>query len=88
MPDKFDINLIDYTESIMPYVRHLHISDAYGNNGEGIQIGEGDIDFENLFQEMKAFDFSWVPEIWSGHLHEGAGVYECLKRLERYQGAL
>lgn len=85
---KFNTSLIDYTKTVMPYVSHVHISDAYGNNGEGIQIGEGDIDFESLFREMKAFKFSWVPEIWSGHLHGGAGIYECLKRLEKYEGAL
>lgn len=85
---KFNISLIDYTKTVMPYVSHIHISDAYGHNGEGIQIGEGDIDFESLFTEMKDFKFSWVPEIWSGHLYEGAGIYECLKRLEKYEGTL
>lgn len=85
---KFNTDLIKYTKAVMPYVYHIHISDAYGNNGEGIQIGEGEIDFKNLFMEIKDFEFSWVPEIWSGHLHEGAGIYEGLKRLEKYEGAL
>jgi N-acetylneuraminate synthase len=85
---KFNISLADYAKTVMPFVSHIHISDAYGNNGEGVQIGEGEIDFDRVFQEIQPFDFSWVPEIWSGHLHEGAGVYECLKRLVKYEGVL
>lgn len=85
---KFNASLVDYTKAVMPYVSHIHISDAFGTNGEGLQIGEGDIDFDALVPVMKSFKFSWVPEIWSGHLHEGTGIYECLKRLEKYEGAL
>jgi len=85
---KFNVSLIEYTKAVMPYVSHIHISDARGNSGEGIQIGKGEIDFKSLFTEIKDFEFSWVPEIWSGHLHEGAGIYECLKKLEKYKESL
>jgi N-acetylneuraminate synthase len=40
------------------------------------------MDFDSLFEIMGDYKFSWVPEIWSGHLHEGAGTYECMKVLE------
>ena len=66
----------------MPIVDHVHISDANGINGEGLQIGEGDLDFDGVFSEMKDFDFTWVTEIWSGHLHNAAGNYKALKLLE------
>ncbi len=78
----FDIEINEYTKEIMPIVSHVHISDAYGTNGEGVQIGEGCMDFDSLFEIMGGYKFSWVPEIWSGHLHEGAGTYECMKILE------
>ncbi|WP_041960236.1 N-acetylneuraminate synthase family protein [Sulfurospirillum arsenophilum] len=84
----FNVDLKEYTKKIMPFVGHVHISDAYGNNGEGVQIDEGCIDFDGLFSEMENYQFSWVSEIWSGHLHEGAGTYECMKRLKKYAGKL
>ena len=76
--NEFGIDLADYTKEIMPLVKHIHISDAYGNNGEGVQIGEGSINFDKVLKEVKPYKFTWVPEIWSGHLHQGAGTYKCM----------
>jgi len=84
----FNLDLNAYTKKIMPHVHHVHVSDAKGIHGEGIQVGEGEIDFDSLFEEMQDFEFSWVPEVWSGHLHQGAGIYNCLKKLEKYNGSL
>ena len=66
----------------MPYVAHVHISDAVGLNGEGLQIYEGDVDFDSVMSLFKSYDFSWVTEIWSGHLHNGCGTYKALCALE------
>lgn len=86
---EYNLDLTEYTKIIMPLVRHIHISDAYGNSGEGIQIGEGEIAFNKVLHEVGLYDFSWVPEIWSGHLHHGAGTYKCMQILnERYAGVL
>ena len=85
---EFGTDLADYTKAVRPYIRHIHISDALGSSGEGLQIGDGEIDFETLFKEIEDLEFSWVPEIWSGHLHNGAGIYECLKKLAKYAGTL
>lgn len=84
----FDIDINEYTKEIMDIVGHVHISDAYGTNGEGVQIGEGCMNFDALFEIMGEYKFSWVPEIWSGHLHEGSGTYECMKLLEKYSTKL
>ncbi len=87
--NEFNIDLVEYTKEVMPIVGHVHISDAYGNNGEGVKIGEGNIDFEPVLKEMEKFQFSWVSEIWSGHLHNGAGTYKCMRILdEKYAGML
>jgi len=80
--NEFGVDLAEYTKEIMPIVKHIHISDAYGNNGEGVQIGEGSIDFPSVYKELVPYNFTWVPEIWSGDLHEGAGTYICMKILE------
>ena len=76
-------DLVEYTKMVMPIVGHIHISDAEGIGGEGLQIGEGELDFDGVFNEMKGFDFTWVTEIWSGHLHNAAGNYKALKLLEK-----
>jgi len=78
---EFEIDLAEYTKEIMPIVKHIHISDAYGNSGEGVQIGEGHIDFDKVLKEVKKHQFTWVPEIWSGHLHQGGGTYKCMQIL-------
>jgi N-acetylneuraminate synthase len=81
-------SLEDYTKNIMPYVAHLHISDAVGLNGEGVQIFEGDVDFEKVFYMLKNYSYSWVTEIWSGHLHDGCGTHKALCDLENYYNKL
>ncbi|MFQ5893100.1 MAG: N-acetylneuraminate synthase family protein [Nitrospinota bacterium] len=73
-----------YIKTILPYSRHLHISDAYGIDGEGIQVGEGEIDFEEAFRLLAKGRFSWVPEIWSGHEEGGRGFLIALERLAPY----
>lgn len=77
-------DIIDYTKKVMPIVKHLHISDARGINGEGVQIGEGDMNLDDVFAAIKGYHFTWVTEIWSGHLHHGSGTYMAMKLLERY----
>lgn len=81
--NEFGIDLAEYTKEIMPLVKHIHISDAYGNNGEGVQIGEGSIDFDKVLKEVEPYEFTWMPEIWSGHLHQGAGTYRCMQILNK-----
>jgi hypothetical protein len=41
---------------------------------EGVQIGEGDIDFDEIIPLFSDYKGTWVPEIWRGHLHGGARV--------------
>jgi len=81
-------DIIEYTKTVMPIAKHLHISDAEGINGEGLQIGTGDMNFSELFKEMEGYNFSWVTEIWSGHLHKSSGAYKALKLLEKYNTIL
>lgn len=76
------ISLTEYTKQVMPYVAHMHISDAVGLNGEGVQIYGGEIDFQSIFNEAMNYDYSWVTEIWSGHLYNGSGTYKAMCDLE------
>ena len=78
-------DIVEYTKNIKQYISHVHISDTKGINGEGVQINEGDTNFESIFKELKDMDFSWVTEIWAGHINNGQGCYKSMKLLEPYK---
>ncbi|NOR69675.1 MAG: TIM barrel protein [Methylomarinum sp.] len=77
-------DLYAFVETIAPYTVHMHIVDAKGDDGEGIQIGEGDIDFEKLGKilEVVAPKIQFIPEVWQGHKNRGQGFWNALEFLE------
>ena len=80
----FGVDFYDFAERVAPLSAHLHLGDALGLNGEGLQIGEGDIDFVRLGAILtegcpKA---SFIPEIWQGHKNGGEGFWTALEKLE------
>ncbi len=76
----------DFIETVGPYTAHLHIADASGVDGEGLQVGEGDTDFPALGRDLfrVATRTSFIPEIWQGHKNGGAGFWRALELLEEY----
>ena len=80
----FGIDFYDFAERIAPISAHLHIGDAQGLNGEGLQIGAGDIDFARLGEILRKGcpKASFIPEIWQGHKNGGEGFWIALERLE------
>lgn len=77
-------SLHDYVTRCLPYVKHLHVADAAGIDGEGMQIGEGVIEWDEILGLLSDSDFTWVPEIWSGHLYNGAGFVRAINELSQY----
>lgn len=77
----YDRPLTEFVKLCLPYTRHLHLADASGIDGEGVQVGEGVVEWDDLAALLEHEDFTWVPEIWSGHLHHGAGFVEAINRL-------
>lgn len=77
-------DLEEFVETCLPSLRHLHVADASGIDGEGLQIGEGVIRWEPILEMLEDQEFTWVPEIWSGHLHECAGFITAVNRLAAY----
>jgi sialic acid synthase SpsE/sugar phosphate isomerase/epimerase len=67
-----------------PHTAHLHLGDAKGLDGEGLQVGEGEIDFDEIGAVLRkhAPDASFIPEIWQGHKNMGEGFWTALERLE------
>lgn len=76
----------EFIEQVGNYTAHLHIADAEGIDGEGLQIGEGDIDFPALAEDLAktASQASFIPEIWQGHKNDGEGFWTALEKLENY----
>jgi N-acetylneuraminate synthase len=72
---------ISYVRTLRPFIRHIHIADARGISGEGLQIGDGEIDFEALLPLLKGLDVTAVPEIIGGHRERGAGFRLAADRL-------
>lgn len=73
-----------FAERIAPFTAHLHLGDAKGLNGEGLQIGDGDIDFERLGGILCTGcpAASFIPEIWQGHKNGGEGFWVALEKLD------
>ena len=80
-----DHDLVKYTKKVKHLVSHLHISDATGVNGEGIQVHEGEIDFHNVLCQFIDTECSWVTEIWAGHTNNGQGCHKSMIELGRYK---
>jgi N-acetylneuraminate synthase len=78
--------LQEFVDRTLPYAKHLHLADAAGIDNEGLQIGEGVIDWPALLAQLERADFSWVPEIWSGHLHHHQGFVHAVNRLSALGG--
>lgn len=80
----FGIDFYDFAEKIAPFSSHLHLGDAKGLNGEGLQVGEGEIDFARLgaILQKGCPTATFIPEIWQGHKNGGEGFWVALERLE------
>jgi sialic acid synthase SpsE/sugar phosphate isomerase/epimerase len=66
---------------LLPYIRHLHLSDGAGLDGEGLQIGEGTIDWVHFFRLIGDYRGTMIPEIWRGHQRQGEGFLIAIQRL-------
>lgn len=80
----FGKDFYDFASRIAPFTAHIHMGDAKGLNGEGLQIGDGEIDFHRLGRifTQKAPKAWFIPEIWQGHKNGGEGFWVALEKLE------
>ncbi len=78
------IDFYEFAKMMAPFSAHLHLGDAKGLNGEGLQVGEGEIDFVRLgaILQKGCPQASFIPEIWQGHKNGGEGFWVALERLE------
>ncbi len=75
-----------FLDYVAPHAAHLHLGDAEGVDGEGLQIGDGKIDFNELAKLLDKHcpDATFIPEIWQGHKNEAEGFWTALDRLEKW----
>lgn len=77
---------VDFYEQLgvlLPYIRHLHLSDGAGLDGEGLQIEEGTIDWVHFFRVLGDYHGTMIPEIWRGHQRQGEGFLIAIQRLSK-----
>jgi N-acetylneuraminate synthase len=75
------VDFYEQVKAILPYIRHLHLSDGSGLDGEGLQIGEGAIDWVRFFKVLGPYQGTMIPEIWRGHQRQGEGFLIAIQRL-------
>ena len=82
----YNWSFTEFVRTVGPHTAHLHIVDARGTDSEGLQVGEGDIDFSALAEELEKQtpQASFIPEIWQGHKNNGEGFWVALDRLEKW----
>jgi len=73
-----------FLRAVLPYTAHMHLADAQGVDGEGLQIGAGEVDWDELFCLVSELSQSpsFIPEIWQGHKNGGEGAWQALSLLE------
>ena len=59
-----------YFRNYISLFTHIHLSDAYGIDGEGVHFGEGDLLKSNILKDLfRNNKQSVVLETWQGHLN-------------------
>tara|TARA_Y100001968_G_scaffold269925_1_gene260898 strand:- start:44 stop:382 length:339 start_codon:yes stop_codon:yes gene_type:complete len=76
-------------EKLLEISSHLHISDSSSTSNEGLNIDEGNIDFEYVFKLIKDKNkfnkaISLIPEVWQGHLNNAEGFKLAINRIGNY----
>jgi sugar phosphate isomerase/epimerase/CBS domain-containing protein len=82
-----ETSLLAFAKRIAPWVHHLHVSDGAGTSGEGLQIGEGEINFVELLPTLLERRPTLIPEIWMGHHENGEGFRKALELLTDHLSA-
>ena len=80
----WDLN--NFIDIISKHIVYLHVVDAKGSDGEGVQLGEGDVNFKDLATILNKTcpNAPFIPEVWQGHKDGGSGFWSALEYLENY----
>ncbi len=78
-------DILEFVETVAPFNVHMHIVDATGSDGEGVEIGKGDVPFSALRDLLVEVSpgVQFIPEVWQGHKNSGEGFWQALEFLEK-----
>lgn len=81
----YDVSLDEFIKTTKDYIKYMHVVDAKNLDGEGLQIGDGEIDFNHFTKVLNKLkiEAGFIPEIWQGHKDGGRGFIEALDILQR-----
>jgi len=71
---------LDWYNQLKSRIGHFHLADAEGVDGEGLDIGSGNIGDFSMFLDSNKLK---VIEVWQGHFHDGAGFLKALDALSK-----
>lgn len=63
-------------------VKHIHLAEAKGFDGEGVKFGENGEKYFPLFAQLINENCMKVVEVWQGHLNDGIGFFNALNQLK------
>lgn len=69
-------------------VLHLHLSDALPPDHEGLQVGQGSVDFKAVFEAFRGREVTAIPEIMGGHRGGGLSFIRALEELRNMEASL
>ena len=69
-------------------ILHLHLSDAQPPDNEGLQVGEGSVDFEAVLRAFRGRAVTAVPEIMGGHRGGGISFQRALIELRAIESSI
>jgi N-acetylneuraminate synthase len=59
-------------------ILHFHLADATGIDGEGVHLGQGDVENQNFLSEVLGYPQRKVLEVWQGHLNLYQGFFDAI----------
>ena len=72
-------NWKSWLDQLLPFTKHIHLSDSYGTDGEGVNFGEGELGNPKKLITKK------VLEVWQGHLNEFKGFKSAVRDLRKFE---
>lgn len=82
-----EMDIMRFMQIVKPIIAHIHISDGKGVDGEGLQIGEGEMPLKEIVKYISPIQVGVVPEIWQGHKDNYAGFKIAWERIKNINGA-
>ena len=74
----YKLDPMDWFDRLKDYSSHIHIADGIGVDGEGLQLGEGQI---KNYKQFMGMDCMKVLEVWQGHHNHGNGFIKAIRYL-------